>query len=119
MYGTIPTFHKAPPILPFPSMGKRKKPKPPSPPPEDPDEELFADPDSPAAVQDQAAFDLMAKDIDQRTKEREQFEKLEEREYQLQQQVDDMASKMADGANSEEALTERAEEARVDAEEDR
>ena len=37
---------------------------------EDPDEELFTDADAPAAVQDQSAFDAMAKDIEQRTKER-------------------------------------------------
>ena len=34
---------------------------------EDPDEELFQDPDKPAAVQDQSAFDAMAKDIEQRS----------------------------------------------------
>jgi len=37
---------------------------------EDPDEELFGDPDNPAAVQDQGAFDAMAKDIEQRTEQR-------------------------------------------------
>merc|ERR1719446_231100 len=37
---------------------------------EDPDEELFNDADNPAAVQDQSAFDAMAKDIEQRTKDR-------------------------------------------------
>ena len=37
---------------------------------EDPDEELFQDSSNPAAVQDQAAFDAMAKDIEKRTKER-------------------------------------------------
>lgn len=36
---------------------------------EDPDEELF-DGDSPAAVQDQSAFDAMAKDIEERTRKR-------------------------------------------------
>ena len=38
---------------------------------EDPDEELFQDQDNPAAVQDQAAFDAMAQDIEKRTKERQ------------------------------------------------
>ena len=37
---------------------------------EDPDEELFCNPDKPAAVQDQGAFDSMAKDIEERTKKR-------------------------------------------------
>lgn len=37
---------------------------------EDPDEELFNDPSKPAAVQDQAAFDAMAKDVEERTKQR-------------------------------------------------
>ena len=37
---------------------------------EDPDEELFGDPDKPAAVQDQGAFDAMAKDCEERTKTR-------------------------------------------------
>ncbi|KAL1520073.1 hypothetical protein AB1Y20_023548 [Prymnesium parvum] len=36
---------------------------------EDPDEDLFSG-DNPAAVQDQAAFDAMAKDVEARTKER-------------------------------------------------
>ena len=36
---------------------------------EDPDEELFSG-DNPAAVQDQAAFDAMAKDAEDRTKDR-------------------------------------------------
>ena len=38
---------------------------------EDPDEELFNDADNPAAVQDQPAFDAMAKDIEERTKVRQ------------------------------------------------
>ena len=38
---------------------------------EDPDEELFCDANNPAAVQDQGAFDAMAKDIEERTKTRE------------------------------------------------
>ena len=37
---------------------------------EDPDEELFNDASNPAAVQDQSAFDAMAKDIEERTKQR-------------------------------------------------
>ena len=37
---------------------------------EDPDEELFQDPDNPAAVQDQSAFDAMAKDIETRSADR-------------------------------------------------
>jgi len=37
---------------------------------EDPDEELFCESDKPAAVEDQSAFDAMAKDIEERTNKR-------------------------------------------------
>lgn len=37
---------------------------------EDPDEELFSDPNKPAAVEDQAAFDVMAKDVEERSAKR-------------------------------------------------
>ena len=50
---------------------------------EDPDEELFNDPSKPAAVQDQAAFDAMAKDVEERTKTRQASKDAcaKEREY--------------------------------------